>query len=110
MQSFSSDPDCGLFCRFQQLSTSVDDTLGRSVRVMNRAGVCASPHNITAESLQSLNISSVLPQQWQNFTMASSSESLVPTAYTPALLTLSPGSVIVTAFPPSSCRASVASL
>lgn len=77
VQSFSSDPQCGLPCRFQQLSAARDGTLGRSIRVMNRAGACVSPHNITAESLESLNISSILPQQWQNFTAASSSESFV---------------------------------
>ena len=101
VQSFSSDPECGLLCRFQQLSTAGNDTLGRSIRVMNRAGACVSPHNITAESLESLNISSILPQQWQNFTTASSSESFVPTACTPALLKLSPGIVTVTVLPPS---------
>ena len=86
-QSISSDPECGLLCSFQQLSMAGNNTLGRSIRLMNRAGACVSPHNITAESLQSLNISSILPQQWQNFTTASSSESFVPTAYTSALLT-----------------------
>ncbi|CAL5222010.1 g4300 [Coccomyxa viridis] len=60
---------------FQQMADLDEHSLGRSIRVKNRAGACVSPHNIAAASMHALNISSIAPQQWENFTTASSDSS-----------------------------------
>ena len=52
---------------------------GDSIRAVNAHGSCVSPLNISAASLQAVNISAVDPEQWQNFTWANSSE-LAPVA------------------------------
>ncbi len=59
-------------CSFQQKAALNEHSLGRSIRVKNRAGACVSSHNISAASLHALKISSIAPQQWDNFTTASS--------------------------------------
>ena len=61
-------------CRFQQLTAYDQDLPGESIKVVNAHGSCVSPLNITARSLTAVNISAVAPQQWQNFTWATSSE------------------------------------
>ena len=66
----------GPMCRFQQLTAYDQDLPGDSIKVVNAHGSCRSPLNITARSLAAVNISAVAPQQWQNFTWATSSELL----------------------------------
>ncbi|CAK0786624.1 hypothetical protein CVIRNUC_009838 [Coccomyxa viridis] len=57
---------------FQQLTAYDQDLPGNSIKVVNAHGSCLSPLNITARSLTAVNISAVTPQQWQNFTWATS--------------------------------------
>ena len=66
----------GSTCRFQQLTAYDQDLPGDSIKVVNAHGSCLSPLNITAQSLTAVNISAVAPQQWQNFTWATSSRLL----------------------------------
>ena len=63
-------------CRFQQLTAYDQDLPGDSIKVVNAHGSCLSPLNITARSLTAADISAVAPQQWQNFTWATSSRLL----------------------------------
>ena len=65
-----------VLCRFQQATAYNAALPGDLVRVVNAHGSCVSPLNTSAASLQSINISAVAPEQWQNFTWASSSECL----------------------------------
>lgn len=71
----------GSMCRFQQLTAYDQDLPGNSIKVVNAHGSCLSPLNITARSLTPVNISAVTPQQWQNFTWATSSRLLRTTAH-----------------------------
>ena len=64
-----------LSCRYQQLSAYRIDEPGQAIRIVNAHGNCVSGLNISASSLNSINISAVAPQQWHNFTWYYSSES-----------------------------------